>query len=249
MGIAERLDDRVASPWWGEHLQRYQWVLSQLPSQAAVLDIACGNGFGTDLLAQHTQGQVVGGDVDQRALADCQSRFARENLSFQQLDVTALDLPDASFEAVVSFETLEHVALDAHMLSELRRVLTPQGILYLSTPNRVVNSPKGVRNPFHVREYTRPELQQLLSRFFRVEAFLGQQYIRYSQRPNGLAAGTEWILYQRGFRKLPIFFRDRIQNWAGGTPHYPRPEDWSLTEEPEQINKCRTFVVRATPIL
>jgi SAM-dependent methyltransferase len=83
-------------------------------------------------------------------------------------------LPDASFDAVVSFETVEHISDDRAFLTEVRRVLRPGGLLLLSTPNKDVTSPDGPpANPFHVREYLIHDLTRLVtgSGFQEVEVF------------------------------------------------------------------------------
>jgi len=88
----------------------------------------------------------------------------------------ALPFPDASFDAVVSFETLEHIAAQEPFLAEVRRVLRPDGLLILSCPNKAEYSDRrGVTNEFHVRELYRDELAALVARRFTHAVWYGQR--------------------------------------------------------------------------
>ena len=86
------------------------------------------------------------------------------NLEFREADCAALPFADASFDAVVSFETIEHIAAQEAFLDEVRRVLRPDGLFILSCPNKTEYTDKrGVVNEFHVRELYRDELAALLA--------------------------------------------------------------------------------------
>ena len=112
---------------------------------------------------------MLGLDVDAAAIAHARRRYSsRPGLSFQQQDVTALDqLPDASFDVIVSFETLEHVHEQERMLAGFRRLLTADGVLLISSPDKHTYSDlRDYRNEFHVRELYRAELETLLQANF-----------------------------------------------------------------------------------
>jgi len=246
MGASERQLLEEKSPWWGEHVHRYEVAKTYLEPTDRVLDIACGTGFGTSLVAEAVpSGEVIGGDVVEEVLAENRSRFADQaNISFAYTDATALAYPDDHFDAVFSFETLEHVEADEKMLQELRRVLKPTGVLVLSTPNFPINSPSGkVTNPFHVREYTLAQFAPLMKATFPAVAIYGQEYSRYTAGgSSGFARGLENLLYQRGFRKLPLGVQDGLMKTVGGTPMYPRPSDYRLVSDRAAIVQCKTFV-------
>jgi SAM-dependent methyltransferase len=162
-----------------EHWHRYAAV-APLAAGKRVLDAACGEGYGTFLLAQTAQ-RATGIDLSPDAIAHATARYARANLEFAVGSVTQLPLPTASVDLVVSFETIEHLAEQPEMLAEFRRVLTREGVLALSSPNRpVYNEDGGVENHFHVRELDRDELAALLAPAFPQQAWYAQRVLAQS---------------------------------------------------------------------
>lgn len=149
-----------------EHLHRYGWACAAVEG-LVVLDVACGEGYGSAMLARHAA-RVTGIDVSQEAVAHAQEAYqAIANLQFVQGSATRLAFADASVDAVVSFETLEHLAEQEEMMAELSRVLKPNGFLILSSPNKKVYSDdRNFRNEFHVRELYFDELDALIQRHF-----------------------------------------------------------------------------------
>ena len=234
------------SPWWGEHVHRYQEVVRYSGAQDRILDIACGTGFGTVMLAKHTRNTVTGGDISEEALQECIRSWKEvKNAEFQHINSTSIPYPDKTFDKIVSFETIEHVAAYDKTIAEFRRVLKDEGMLFISTPNFPVNSPGGkVMNPFHVKEFTFPELNTLLTGHFSKVNIYGQEYARYRNR-NGfrfrIAQNAERLLYLRGFRKIPLFMKDRIIFRLIRKPMYPLPEDYRLTDKEGEVLRCKTF--------
>jgi SAM-dependent methyltransferase len=95
--------------------------------------------------------------------------------------VTELALPDASVDAIVSFETIEHLPAQREMLAEFRRVLAPSGMLVISSPNRpVYNEGGAIENHFHVKELDRAELKALLDPGFPQQAWYAQSVLAQS---------------------------------------------------------------------
>jgi SAM-dependent methyltransferase len=241
---AERQQDVQPDPWWGEHVHRYEEASRLIGDTDTVLDVACGFGFGTSILAAATSGVVHGCDLAADAVLEAHRKHAGARARFWIASGTQLPVRDAHFDAVVSFETVEHVADDEGFLAELWRVLRPGGSLVLSTPNALVSSPSGcVTNPFHVREYRLRDLRALLGRRFTTVRVRGQRFTRFSSGRSGGALGrwAESALYLRGPRKLPLPIRDRISMVFTGGPHYPRPSDYDLVDAQEDVLKCKTF--------
>lgn len=176
----ERFIPGVPGEIWYEHWHRYHFAAPAVADRD-VLDIACGAGYGSALLARHAA-RVVGADLSQAAIEHARARYASvPNLEFRQADCAALPFPDASFDAVVSFETLEHIAAQQAFLDEVRRVLRPAGLVVLSCPNKVEYTDKrGVANEFHVRELYRDELAALIGSRFPHSAWYGQRPSFYS---------------------------------------------------------------------
>ena len=89
------------------------------------------------------------------------------NLSFVTADATAIPIEDASIDIVVSFETVEHIEDQAGFWRELKRVLKPEGILVISSPNRdIYRAERSPNNEFHIKELSQEELEADLSRSF-----------------------------------------------------------------------------------
>ena len=149
-----------------EHIHRYQ-LATILSKGKDVLDIACGAGYGSWMIAQDAQ-RVYGVDVSDKVVAHATQRFKHDNLTFHQGFCAEIPLPDACVDIVVSFETLEHIFEQDAFLDECRRVLRPDGILVISTPNlEIYNLGRNERNPFHVKELSRTEFETALTRVFK----------------------------------------------------------------------------------
>lgn len=145
-----------------EHLARYVWA-AQLASGRRVLDAACGMAYGTRILAEAGASEVVGIDLDEEVVAEARAA-ATSNMSFDVGDLRQMSYADNEFDLITCFEAIEHVPDPHAVLDELRRVLRPDGIIALSTPNRDVYAPG---NPFHLRELTPNELEGELTQRFR----------------------------------------------------------------------------------
>jgi SAM-dependent methyltransferase len=160
-----------------EHWHRYAFA-RDLVARRRVLDVACGEGYGAALLAQVAT-DVAGVDIDASTLDHARSRYARiANLSFLHGSAARLPIADASIDAVVSFETIEHLpqADQAPMLDEFARVLAAGGFVVLSSPNRPEYSEgRGYVNPFHVHELDREELHTLVSARFPAQRWYRQR--------------------------------------------------------------------------
>jgi SAM-dependent methyltransferase len=171
----ERFIPGAAGEIWYEHWHRYHFV-APLVVGRTVLDIACGEGYGSALIARHAA-QVTGADISPTAIAHALERYAgAANLDFREADCAALPFADASFDVVVSFETLEHIAAQEAFLDEIRRVLRPDGLVVISCPNKAEYSDKRDHvNEFHIRELYRDELASLVGARFPHAAWYGQR--------------------------------------------------------------------------
>lgn len=159
-----------------EHYHRYA-VVRDLVAGKRVLDVACGEGYGSSMLAEVAVA-VTGVDISSEAVLHAEATYVKPNLTYLEGSATALPFADASFEVVVSFETIEHLAGQAEMVSELRRVLRPEGILIISSPNRPVYSEEsGEHNEFHVKELDFAEFDALLKVQFPAVHYLGQRML------------------------------------------------------------------------
>ena len=165
---------------WMEHWHRYHFA-SRWARGLRVLDIACGEGYGTALLARSAS-HVTGVDVAPKAIEHAKRSYSSvANIEFRIGSCTAIPLPDASVDVAISFETVEHIHEQDEFMAELARVLKPGGIVILSCPNKAEYTDKRrTENEFHVKELYRDELAALVTKRFAHAAWYGQKPSFYS---------------------------------------------------------------------
>ncbi len=159
------------------HLGRYHWakdVLKPLQPQR-ILDIACGAGFGSFILADYlTDAMVNGADYDNRAVNASQNNYSRENLKYfhgnivtwtREEDGISSDL--GNYDAVVSFDTIEHLLHREIAFMRITENLSHNGVLLLSTPCGFENTRLNPAWEHHKMEYCYKDLQNMLKRFFK----------------------------------------------------------------------------------
>jgi ubiquinone/menaquinone biosynthesis C-methylase UbiE len=176
----ERFVPGVPGEIWLEHWHRYHFAVRWAAGKR-VLDVACGEGYGSALLARRAA-QVTGVDVSEAAIGHARAAYAgRSNPEFVTASCTRLPFADAAFDTVVSFETIEHIGGQDAFLDEVARVLAPGGVLVLSCPNKLEYSDKrDYTNEFHVKELYREELARMVSARFPEIAWFGQRPTFYS---------------------------------------------------------------------
>jgi SAM-dependent methyltransferase len=160
-----------------EHWHRYVFA-RHLAADKTVLDVATGDGYGAALLSGVAE-FVCGVDIDQPTVQNASATYgAHKNLAFIQADSCALPFPDGKFDLIVSFETIEHIDARAQslMLQEFARLLAPDGLLVISSPNKKVYSDsREFVNEFHVHELYGDELQVLLAPLFPMQRWFHQR--------------------------------------------------------------------------
>ena len=163
-----------------EHLHRY-FFAAQFAGGKVVLDLASGEGYGCDILAA-TANRVVGIDIDQSAVDHARQRYTRSNLSFVQGSITLIPIQEsAAFDLIVCFEAIEHIEDHQGLLREIDRLLRPDGVLIVSTPNKTAyNEQIQHENTFHVKELEFDEFRSLLAQRFKHVGFLGQRIFAHS---------------------------------------------------------------------
>ena len=181
--IALANGERFMPRWSGdmalEHVHRYLFACDHVAGKT-VLDIASGEGYGAALLAERAA-RVIGVDISPLAAAYARAKYRLPNLAFLTGSCTAIPLRSGSIDVAVSFETIEHLVQHADMLKELVRVLRPDGLLIMSSPDKLEYSDKpNYHNPFHLRELYRNEFFDLLGRYFANHVELGQRIVQGS---------------------------------------------------------------------
>jgi len=176
----ERFTPECEREIWYEHYHRYA-LASRWCKNLRTLDAACGEGYGSALLAP-SAASVDGVDISEQAISHARQRYAElENVNYHLADCTSLPFADDEFDRVVSFETLEHLAEQDQLMAEFRRVLKPDGCLILSSPDKATYSDgQDGTNEFHVKELYRDELVTLINKYFPASHLLGQKLMFHS---------------------------------------------------------------------
>ena len=165
-----------------DHLARYKFAETFVKDKS-VLDIACGTGFGVDILSKSGASSVLGVDIDQSAISYAVENYGSDKVKFVSGSAESIEAPDNSFDVIVSFETIEHLEdeLRSKYLDELFRTLKPDGVLLLSTPNKQITSPwqDKPNNPFHILEYTKEMLKKEVEKHgFKIDFWYGQRFVQ-----------------------------------------------------------------------
>jgi SAM-dependent methyltransferase len=162
----ERLHERLYPDQW----ERYRFALNWIRQGAEVADIACGSGFGTNLLSRGIGLRALGLDVSAEALSWAKANYG-ESSDFDYATPEILHAHADRFDFVVSFETLEHMSRDdgVFFLERIAYILKPSGTLILSTPCTSGKGRLAPANPFHVREYDWEELAAMVDPLFVIE--------------------------------------------------------------------------------
>jgi|GEM_PF-971389 len=159
-----------------EHYHRYAIAL-KFAKNKRVLDLASGEGYGVALLASVAQ-DVTGIDIDEETVSHASNRYIQNNLRFVKGAIQDIPFPDKAFDLITCFEVIEHVSEQEKVLDEALRLLTDEGLLVISTPNkRLFTDEIGQAWPWHVKEFYYSEFQHLLRSKFNDVIFLGQKLL------------------------------------------------------------------------
>lgn len=157
-----------------EHLHRYA-LACELVKDKIVLDLACGEGYGSNLMSEYAT-KVIGIDVSETTINHATSKYIRNNLRFICASATSTKLDNHIVDVVISFETIEHLVDQEEMMQEIVRVLKPNGLLIISSPDKKYYSDlTGHKNSFHLKELYFDEFKVLLKRHFSNQEFFLQR--------------------------------------------------------------------------
>jgi ubiquinone/menaquinone biosynthesis C-methylase UbiE len=211
--------ERIAPPYCSnslteQHVARYRWA-SRFVRDRLTLDLACGTGYGAEILLSGGSSSVVSSDISHDAM-----QLGKELFEISAVQANGLSLPfrDAAFGAIVSLETIEHVTDGRQLLTEFDRVLKPSGRLLLSTPNARL-SPGG--NPYHLKEFMLDEVFTLC-RSLALE-LVGTWGQHWRLRP-------EFARKVKGFRRLSFELEKSwaIRRWPAP---FAEPLYWCIAAE------------------
>lgn len=204
----ERLEPHIFSDTTIEHLHRYAIALEYV-SDKKVLDVACGEGYGTNLLSEKSK-HITGLDIDNATINKATSKYKNNNIDFICGNLEVLPFENEIFDIVVCFETIEHIENYKKALLEIKRVLKPHGLLLISTPDKLNYSDnRNYQNPFHLKEFYQEEFKELINAEFKYCSLLQQEIISSSimysklEHPYKLYTGTFNKISQ--YQPVPIF--------------------------------------------
>jgi SAM-dependent methyltransferase len=248
------------TPEWtayhANHIQRYTFAADVLAREQAakILDVACGVGYGAHFLATRGIREVVAVDNAADALDSARKNFAHPAISYLQDDCHTLRhaKEHRPFDAVVSFETIEHLKRPTDFLNACRECLSPSGLLIISTPNATVHEARA-KWEFHEKEFTASEFESLLrSGGFRDINLFGQRKTAFGRLREDIRAELHVLQTNPFFRLGRILQRLRHPNYEQLPPPLPeRAEDFEITPL-ESAQACDAqgaagpFVITAT---
>lgn len=159
-----------------EHLCRYRFA-QLLVENKVVLDVGSGVGYGSKILAEKA-GSVLALDISKEAVRYAGREYSADNIELVVGDCQDLPLASESVDVVVSFELIEHLQGQRAHLLEISRVLKPDGLTVISTPNRIFYSQESNQvNPFHTHEFDFQEFLDFLKSEFRSVQIYFQNHV------------------------------------------------------------------------
>lgn len=191
----ERMLPNMAAPttFW-EHVERYRFACRYVRGKD-VLDIACGEGYGTAAMGKAGARSVIGVDIDPQAVEHARHRY---QIDARLGSAETIPVENDSVDVVISFETIEHVPNPETFLDECVRVLRPGGVLVISTPNLEVYREVTPDNPFHCSEMSVQDFKKLLGARFESTVMFGQHL------------PEPWFMRYRGLGRLGRICRNML---------------------------------------
>ena len=186
--------------WYRRHLAVYEWIADRCAGRR-VVDLACGEGYGTDVLARRAA-EAIGVDANPEAHEHARARYRRENLSFQRGLVEDFN---ESVDAVVFLQTIEHIHDPDRLLTRIAEIAP---VAYISTPNRLTLAPPGAEksdNPWHLHEYRAEEFRRLCEDHFPRVELHGLFHAR-KLRAHELALSLGWDRVHRALHVTKPFY-------------------------------------------
>ena len=167
-----------------EHESRYSWVKNFVKDKN-VLDVACGAGFGSYIIAEDgAAAKVTGWDIDKDTIHYASIKNRHPNISFEVKNAETFDT-NQQYDVIVSFETIEHLSRPDFFLNSTTRALTVGGVCFISTP--ISNIEENIRpdNMFHQREWGFKKFHELVEKYLRIE----EVYLQLYSNPPGMKRG------------------------------------------------------------
>jgi 2-polyprenyl-3-methyl-5-hydroxy-6-metoxy-1,4-benzoquinol methylase len=189
--------------WYRRHLVVYEWIAERVRGKR-VIDMACGEGYGSSVLARVAAG-VVGVDANPDAFEHARLRYRAPNLRFERALVERFE---EQADVVVFLQTIEHLQDAGATLAHFRSLVGDAGTVFLSTPNVLTLAPKGAPrsdNPWHVHEYRQGEFRALCESHFSSVELYGLFHAR-KLRVHELALRAGWDRVHKALGLTKLFY-------------------------------------------
>lgn len=172
-----RCDHRIRYQFAGEVIRSFG-----IEHQLNILDLFCGNGYGSYMLAQMAPNAHVNGmDASAEAIKAANEHYKLSNNCFT-INEFPFDLPRQAFDVVVSFESLEHVQQGEAFIDTIVEALRPGGKLFLSAPNNEIHDLAKNPHKFHFKHYCTAEIRELFSGRGNIDGVLGQNVYHFDEQ-------------------------------------------------------------------
>lgn len=215
MSTAERSSpvDITINPIFRQHLSAYEYA-AQFVKEKKVLELGCGEGYGTVLLAQSAS-KICALDYSKTAIEKAKKNYQVNNLEFICRDVNRLNFEPDSFEVIVAFQFIEHLKKPEPIFLSISNLLKSPGIFLSSTPNKKASL---VQQPYHFKEYDKDELQQTLKNYFANVAIYGLQFSQrvaaFREKRRQASQSLLRLDFMKLHRLLPRFIRQKAFDLA-----------------------------------
>jgi 2-polyprenyl-3-methyl-5-hydroxy-6-metoxy-1,4-benzoquinol methylase len=199
----ERIIPELDNYFFREHVARYRFAKRHLSPEVRVLDVGCGDGYGAYYLSSHVR-EAVGIDVESDVIELAKEKYRKDNLGYQVVPPEDWPFPEGRFDAATCFEVFEHVPDPRRLLARIRTVLSANGVLIISTPNKDVYG-DNLPDQYHVKEYTLAEFRDIVASELLIKEVVGQR-----NRDQNAKRRNFWMARQA--MRFPLLLR--VFNWT-----------------------------------
>ena len=200
------------------HLKSYA-LTEEFTRDKTVLDLGCGEGYGSQVMARWAR-EIVACDVSEESIQFAKRKYPHSNIEFvfmESSDNLPQNLTANPFDAVVSFQVIEHIHDDNAFIRQVAGLLKPEGIFFLTTPNASVRLLpfQNPWNQFHIREYNFCQLKKLLTPYFdEVQIFgMGASH-RLLEKEEHRVRRNQWLLWPLTHALVPLNLRTTLLKTA-----------------------------------
>jgi len=210
----ERLTPKTSDwkKYSARHIQLYEYFKDFYKGKV-VLDLACGVGYGSDIINCSGAKEVVGLDISSEAISFAKNNYSNPSIHFYEMDYQKVLSLGRKFDLIISIETIEHIHDQSNFVTKMREVLNENGLLICTTPNKLLYTGRGIPNEFHVNELTIQEFRALYQPHLTIVSEFCQRpsvsYKRYVTLRKNIQE-VMWSLNSTPYQRLKNFIKKII---------------------------------------